>query len=72
MLMATVGVLAGAGLAAALTRFIESQLYAVQPMDWVSFVTTAAIMLTAAALASVAPALRALRLDPLVALRSTQ
>ena len=43
--MATVGVAVGASLAAGLTRFIESQLYAVQPMDWVSFGVTAAIMM---------------------------
>jgi ABC-type antimicrobial peptide transport system permease subunit len=39
--MAAIGV-PGASLAAALMRFIESQLYAVQPMDWVSFGVTAA------------------------------
>ena len=70
--MAAIGVALGASLAALLTRFIESQLYAVQPMDWVSFVVTAAIMMAAAVVASLAPALRALRLDPLVALRSVQ
>ena len=70
--MAAIGVALGASLAALLTRFIESQLYAVQPMDWVSFGITAAIMMAAAVFASLAPALRALRLDPLVALRSVQ
>jgi predicted permease len=70
--MAAIGVVLGATLAAGLTRFIESQLYAVQPMDWVSFGVTAAIMMAAAVLASLAPALKALRLDPLVALRSVQ
>jgi len=70
--MAVIGVALGASLAAVLTRLIESQLYAVQPMDWVSFGVTAAIMMAAAVVASVAPALRALRLDPLVALRSVQ
>ena len=37
MTMAAVGVVVGAVLAAGLTRFIETQLYAVQPMDWMSF-----------------------------------
>jgi predicted permease len=68
--MAMVGVVLGALLAAGLTRLIETQLYAVQPMDWVSFAATAAVMLVAATAASVAPALRALRLNPIVALRS--
>jgi ABC-type antimicrobial peptide transport system permease subunit len=39
-------------------------------MDWVSFIGTAAVMMAAAVVASVAPALKALRLDPVVALRS--
>jgi putative ABC transport system permease protein len=67
--MATIGVAAGAALAAGLTRFIEAQLFAVQPMDWVSFGGTAMVMLAAATVASLAPAVRALRLDPIVALR---
>ena len=71
MVMATIGVAVGAVLAAGLTRFIVAQLYAVQPMDWMSFAGTAAVMLISAVVASVAPALRALRLDPIVALRSS-
>lgn len=70
LVMAVIGVGLGAVLAAVLTRFIETQLYSVQPMDWVSFAATGAIMLTAATMASLAPALRALRLNPIVALRA--
>jgi ABC-type antimicrobial peptide transport system permease subunit len=70
LVMAVVGVGLGAVLAAVLTRFIETQLYSVQPMDWVSFAATGAIMLTAATIASLAPALRTLRLNPIVALRA--
>ena len=69
--MAAVGVVAGAVLAAILTRFIETQLYAVQPMDWVSFAMTAAVMMVAALVASLAPALRALKLNPIIALRAS-
>jgi predicted permease len=68
--MAGLGVGLGAALGAWLTRFIATQLYGVQPTDWLSFAGTALIMLTAALAASVAPASRALRLDPIVALRS--
>jgi predicted permease len=68
--MAAIGVALGAVLAAFLTRYIESSLFAVQAMDWVSFIGTAAVMMAAAVVASVAPALKALRLDPVVALRS--
>jgi predicted permease len=70
MTMAIAGVVVGALLAAALTRFIAASLFGVQPMDWVSFASTTAVMLAAALAASVAPALRALRLDPMRALRS--
>jgi predicted permease len=68
--MAAIGVGVGAVLAAVLTRFIETQLYSVQPMDWVSFGVTGAVMMTAATIASLAPAVRALRLNPIVALRA--
>jgi predicted permease len=68
--MAFIGLALGAALAVVLTRFIEASLFGVQTMDWVSFAFTAAIMMAAATVASVAPAIRALRLDPVVALRS--
>jgi putative ABC transport system permease protein len=68
--MAVAGVVVGALLAAALTRLIEAQLFAVRPLDWMSFVGAAGLMLAAAIVASVSPALRALRLDPIRALRS--
>jgi predicted permease len=70
LIMAAIGVSLGAVLAAGLTRFVEAQLFAVQAMDWISFVGTAGLMLAAATIASLAPALRALRLDPIAALRS--
>ena len=64
------GIVLGALLAIGLLRFIETQLFGVRAMDWVSFAGTAAVMLAAGSLASIAPAVRALRLDPLVALKS--
>jgi hypothetical protein len=70
MSLAGIGIVAGALLAAALGRFVETQLYAVQPIDWISFVGTAAVMSLAALIASVAPAIRALRVNPIIALRS--
>ncbi|MGE0454387.1 MAG: ABC transporter permease [Vicinamibacteria bacterium] len=68
--MAAAGLAIGAGLAFALGRAVESQLYGVRPLDALSFVATAAIMLLAAGAASLPPALRALRVDPLEALRT--
>jgi predicted permease len=70
MTLTGIGVAAGALLAAALGRLIETQLYGVQPIDWISFVGTAAAMAFAALIASVAPAVRALRVNPIIALRS--
>jgi ABC-type antimicrobial peptide transport system permease subunit len=68
--MAAIGVAIGAMIAAGLTAFIEAQLFGVQPMDWLSFGGTALVMIGAAAVASFAPAVRALRLDPVAALRT--
>lgn len=70
MSLTGIGILAGALLAAALGRFVETQLYAVQPIDWISFLGTAIVMSIAALVASVAPAIRALRVNPIIALRS--
>ncbi len=64
-----IGVVIGAGLAAGLSRFIQTQLYDVQAIDWISFAGTAAVMIVAALVASLAPAIRALRVNPIVALR---
>lgn len=60
---------AGGLAAAALGRFVETQLYAVKPLDVMSYAATAAVMILTAFIASVIPALRALRVDPINALR---
>jgi putative ABC transport system permease protein len=70
MTLTAIGVVTGAILAAALGRFVQTQLYGVQPIDWVSFTGTAAVMVLAALIASLAPAMRALRIDPMLALRA--
>jgi putative ABC transport system permease protein len=44
-------------------------LYSVQPLDVVSFAATAGVMIATALAASLIPALRALRIDPIAALR---
>jgi len=62
---------AGLGLAASLavTRVIASQLYDVTPTDPMTFIGAPILLLIAALAACFAPARRATKVDPLVALR---
>jgi ABC-type antimicrobial peptide transport system permease subunit len=69
MKLALLGVVLGFGAAVALAGYIASLLFSVTPFDPVSYVATAAILLAVAALACYVPARRAMRVDPLVALR---
>jgi predicted permease len=64
-------VLSGAGAAAALglTRLLGTLLYGVSPRDPVTFAAALVLMIIASALACVLPAWRAMRADPLIALR---
>jgi predicted permease len=68
--MAAIGIAGGVALAALIARWMQGQLYGVGTMDWVSFGGTALAMLVAAAAASLVPAARVLRDDPMAALRS--
>ena len=63
------GVLAGLAVAAATTRALESLLYEVPATDPVTFVSTAALLLVVATAAAWFPARRAMRVDPISALR---
>ncbi|HEY5220166.1 MAG TPA: ABC transporter permease [Gemmatimonadaceae bacterium] len=69
MTLALLGV--GLGLVGAfgLTRFIAAQLYQVRPTDPITFATVAAILSVVALAAMLGPAMRATRVDPIVALR---
>ncbi|MDQ6886438.1 MAG: ABC transporter permease [Gemmatimonadota bacterium] len=69
MALALTGVMIGLVGAFALTRLIASQLYSVTPTDPVTFAAVAALLSGIALLATFLPALRATRVDPLVALR---
>ncbi|MBX9604546.1 MAG: ABC transporter permease [Bryobacteraceae bacterium] len=63
------GLSVGLAGAAALSRFLESQLYGVKPLDPVTIAAAAAVLAVSAGLASWLPARRAVRVDPMVALR---
>jgi putative ABC transport system permease protein len=67
--LALIGVLAGLAAAFGLTRFMTSQLFGVKPSDPITFVAVALILLSVAFLATCVPAVRASRVDPIVALR---
>lgn len=70
MALVCVGIALGLGAAAASVRFIASMLFGLSPVDPLTFGAVALLLLSITALAAVLPALRAARVDPLVALRS--
>ncbi len=63
------GLLLGLGSALALTRLMKTLLFEVEPTDPVTFLAVSAMLATTALIACYLPARRALRIDPLVALR---
>jgi len=70
MVLATMGVLIGLGVAFALTRLMTSLLFGVSPADTLTYALVAALLLLLALAACYLPARRATKVDPLVALRS--
>ena len=67
--MTLAGVAAGVAAALGLTRWIANQLFGVAPHDPLTFAAVAAILMVVALLACYLPARRAVRLDPMVAVR---
>jgi predicted permease len=67
--LAIVGAAAGIGVALGVTRYLNSMLYAVHPFDPVTFVGVAILLTFVALAACYIPARRAMRVDPMVALR---
>jgi putative ABC transport system permease protein len=68
--VALVGIVVGSLAAVALTRYIETLLFNVGRLDMFAFAAMSAVMLAVALFASYIPALRASRVDPVVALRT--
>jgi putative ABC transport system permease protein len=68
--LTAVGVALGWTLSLALARIVSSMLYSTSARDPLVFVAVPAALLAAAACASAAPAIRAARVDPVVALRA--
>jgi putative ABC transport system permease protein len=69
MKLAVVGVVLGIACALALAQLVAAMLYEVTPFDPASYSATALVLLAVAALACYVPARRAMRVDPIVALR---
>jgi putative ABC transport system permease protein len=67
--LTAIGVVVGVALALAATRLLNALLFGTSPTDLVTFASAAALIVTIAAAASLVPALRASRVDPLIALR---
>jgi predicted permease len=64
-----IGVIMGAAGALALGRFLSSLIYGVKPTDPLTFLAVALLLAAVALLASIVPAYRAAKVDPMVALR---
>jgi putative ABC transport system permease protein len=69
MTVAVLGLVAGLGGAAVLTRLMQALLYGVEPLDPVSFTAAPAALLLVALVACALPARRAAATDPAIALR---
>jgi ABC-type antimicrobial peptide transport system permease subunit len=69
MILAVIGVAIGLVAAAGLTRLVASMLYAVTPLDPLTFAMVPSILAAVMFLACLIPARRAALLNPILALR---
>jgi len=69
LLLASIGIAIGVAGALALTRFLRSMLFEIKPTDPATFIGVAALLVVVALAACYIPARRAMRVDPMVALR---
>jgi len=65
-----IGLLAGAVIAAGAAAALRGLLYGITPFDPVAWILALTAMIVAAALANLVPARRAMRVDPMTALRT--
>jgi predicted permease len=67
--LAGIGVVIGVIVALPLAPLLDSQLYGIQSFDPMTFISVPVVLLAIAALAALVPARKAMRIDPLAALR---
>jgi ABC-type antimicrobial peptide transport system permease subunit len=70
VVMAGIGVAIGLAASAAVTRLMKTLLFGISPVDPLTYMAVAGVLVTAAAAASWVPAYRASRVDPTEALRA--
>jgi ABC-type antimicrobial peptide transport system permease subunit len=70
LIPACAGLLCGVGLSLACTRFLEGLLYGIKANDAGTFLAVPCVLVRVALLAMLLPALRALRIEPMSALRN--
>ncbi len=68
--LVAIGLAIGLGLAAALSGVLRQQLFEVEPLNAGVYAAVTALFVLAAALACLAPSLRASRVDPVIAFRA--
>ncbi|HKO05985.1 MAG TPA: ABC transporter permease [Candidatus Acidoferrales bacterium] len=67
--LAGIGIVVGCCISLGVTRLMSGLLYGVRPRDPITFATSSAVVILIALVASYIPARRAMRVDPMVALR---
>jgi putative ABC transport system permease protein len=70
MIVAGIGIAAGLGAAAATTRFMQSLLFGITPLDPIAFAAMPVVLAVAALVASYVPSRAAAALDPVETLRA--
>lgn len=69
LVLTLIGVVIGLGVAAGVTKYLQSLLYNVRPTDPWTFIGIAILLVSVATVGCYLPARRAMRVDPMVALR---